>query len=204
MEQSLLDSAKIGTTYSSTLGIMFTAGSIAYYCTPQDAYIFADTGCDGTHFCTVHDVYGDMIFVVDPMRYDEYCVWPCAKNYEDFIRLLLSLGDTGVLLSAPDKNAEEFEAFCQKFLSEYDTDERRTARASLAAQYGDLAPMEDAYAYIRGILDTFDFSSIPYSDEYYESAGIPNPNKPDEDGFHFVDNGAVFTSTVEIKTIKEE
>lgn len=45
------------------------------------------------------------------------------------------------------------------------------------AEYYDAAPIDDLYTRIRSIQDTFDYSLIPFSDEYYETAGIPNPNK---------------------------
>ena len=45
----------------------------------------------------------------------------------------------------------------------------------LAAYYG-VTPMDDPYTYIRSLQDTFDYNLIPFSDDYYDSCGIPNPN----------------------------
>lgn len=38
-----------------------------------------------------------------------------------------------------------------------------------------LTPMDDPYGYVRALNNTFDFSKIRYSDDYYEQFDVPNP-----------------------------
>jgi serine/threonine-protein kinase len=57
-----------------------------------------------------------------------------------------------------------------------ETEEHTEKLRHLAAYYG-VTPMDDPYTYIRSLQDTFDYNLIPFSDDYYDSCGLPNPNK---------------------------
>jgi hypothetical protein len=176
MEQQLLASSVHAGAYDRNIGIIFEADSDTHYlCTPVDAYVFAYTGGDGVHFCTIPDTFGDMIFVVEPFPIDGIPVRPIAENFEDFIRVLLAVRFTGILLDIPFRSNAEFCDGLQTFRDQHETEEHRKQLYSLAAYYN-AAPMDDPYTYIRSLQDTFDYNLIPFSDDYYESCGIPNPN----------------------------
>ena len=63
---------------------------LPYFCTPQDAEVFGWTGVDGSHFCFIPD-FGDTVFAVSPMEPPNY-VHPVARDFRDFLRLLLACG----------------------------------------------------------------------------------------------------------------
>ena len=177
MEQQLLASSVHAGAYDRGVGIIFEADSDTHYlCTPVDAYVFAYTGGDGVHFCTIPDTFGDMIFVVEPFPIDGIPVRPIAENFEDFIRVLLAVRFTGILLDIPFRSNAEFCDGLQTFRDQHETEEHRKQLYSLAAYYN-TAPMDDPYTYIRSLQDTFDYDLIPFSDDHYDSCRLPNPNK---------------------------
>lgn len=177
MEQDLLASSIHGSTYDRNIDIIFDADSdFRYFCTPLDAYVFASTGGDGVHFCTIPDHFGDMVFVVEPIPLDEIHVRPVAENFIDFIRVLLAVRFTGILLDIPLRSEAEFREGLQIFREQHETEEHTERLRHLAAYYG-VTPMDDPYTYVRNLQNDFDYDLIPFSDDYYESCGIPNPNK---------------------------
>ena len=94
----------------SPLGALPANRDDAYDCTPKGARIFARAGVDGIHFCFVRG-YGETVFAVSPMNGATDTVHPVAANFEDFLRLLLSCGDTAPLEQAWQWNEAQFDAF---------------------------------------------------------------------------------------------
>ncbi len=177
IEQSMLESFIHGSTYDRGVGIIFDADSDShYFCTPVGAYVFAYTGGDGVHFCTIPDRFGDMVFVVEPMPLDEIHVRPVAQNFTDFIRILLAVRFTGILLDIPFQTEAEFCAGIQRFTDQCEAEEHTEKLRGLAEFYG-TEPMEEPYTYIRDLQESFDYSKIPFSSEYYELTGKKNPTQ---------------------------
>ena len=79
-----------------------------YFCTPEGAAVIGWAGVDGIHYCMIEG-FGEMIFAVSPMNTPGDYVHPLAKNFEDFLRLLLACGDAGVLEQAHQWNQERFD-----------------------------------------------------------------------------------------------
>ena len=67
----------------------FMPGGEAYFCTPVGAAILGRAGVDGIHFCTAPET-GDMILAVSPANGAEDCIHPVARDFPDFLRLLLA------------------------------------------------------------------------------------------------------------------
>ena len=59
-----------------------------YFCTPKGASIIGFAGVDGIHYCFVRG-FGEMVFAVSPMNTAPDYVHPLAKDFTDFLRLLL-------------------------------------------------------------------------------------------------------------------
>ena len=76
------------------MGIELGGEREPYFCTPRGAEIFGWAGVDGIHYCFVPG-FGETVFAVNPMGADY--VRPLAKNFEDFLRLLLACGDVAAL-----------------------------------------------------------------------------------------------------------
>ena len=76
----------------SSLGVERRTDDEPYFCTPKGASVFGWTGVDGIHFCFVRG-FGGMVFAVSPANTFPNYVHPLAKNFADFLRLLLACGD---------------------------------------------------------------------------------------------------------------
>lgn len=148
------------------VGFLVDNDPLPYFCTPKDAVILGRAGVDGIHFCTVPD-FGEMVFAVSPMNDVPDLVRPVAKDFTDFLRLLLSCGDTAAIEQAWMWSVEQFAAFVAE---NPPTPEGRVVLATLAEKM-QLTPMDDPFAYIRGLQAGFDLGKIPFTEEYYDTVG---------------------------------
>jgi len=67
-----------------------------YFCTPKGAEVIGWGSVDGIHYCFVRG-FGEMVFSVSPMNTPGNYVHPVARDFRDFLRLLLACGDTAAL-----------------------------------------------------------------------------------------------------------
>ena len=74
------------------LGVERREENLPYFCTPKGAAIFGWAGVDGIHYCFIRG-FGGMVFAVSPMNAAPDCVHPLARDFADFLRLLLACGD---------------------------------------------------------------------------------------------------------------
>ena len=153
----------------SPLGAMPTDRSDAYDCTPKGARIFARAGVDGIHFCFVRG-FGGTVFAVSPMNGASDTVHPIAANFEDFLRLLLSCGDTAALEQAWQWDEAQFDAFLR---DNPPSDEQTAVLDRLRAL--PLEPMSAPWAYIHAL--QADFDATPFRCTKEEA---PAPEKPDK------------------------
>ena len=82
-----------------------------YFCAPRGANIIGWAGVDGIHFCFIRG-FGETVFAVSPMNTPGNTVHPLARDFKDFLRLLLACGDT----AAPEQasgwwDQAQFDAF---------------------------------------------------------------------------------------------
>ncbi len=143
------------------MGIELGGEREPYFCTPRGAEIFGWAGVDGIHYCFVPG-FGETVFAVNPMGADY--VRPLAKNFEDFLRLLLACGDVAALDQAAGWRREEFDTF----VAEMPLDEGREAAKTALEERFLLAPMEEPFVYLQGVQGSFDLSQIPFSEEMTE------------------------------------
>ena len=134
----------------SPLGALPANRDDAYDCTPKGARIFARAGVDGIHFCFVRG-FGETVFAVSPMNGATDTVHPVAANFEDFLRLLLSCGDTAPLEQAWQWNEAQFDAFLR---DNPPTDEQNAVLDRLRAL--PLEPMPAPWVYIHALQADFD------------------------------------------------
>ena len=142
-----------------------------YFCTPVLSKVIGWAGVDGIHFCTSKG-FGDMIFAISPANCPGEYVHPVAKNFEDFLRLILACHDTAAIEQCWFMDREVFEDF---IANNPPTEEMQTCLDAIRKKYG-LAPMEDPFAYIRDIQKGFDYSQLTFPPEYYEL--IEEPSEP--------------------------
>ena len=142
-----------------------------YFCTPKSAKIIGWTGVDGIHYCTIK-AFGEMVFAVCPMGVAGKHAFPVAESFEDFLRVLMACGHEAHACQAHAWRREQYDAFVK------DNPIRTKAHEQilyLQNEYG-LEPIDDPYQYLKIIYDAFDFSTIPYKEDYYEY--IPRDEMP--------------------------
>lgn len=142
------------------LGVLRGDGP-AYFCTPKGASVFGWAGVDGIHYCFIRG-FGEMVFAVSPMNTAPDFVHPLARNFTDFLRLLLACGDAGALEQAWMWDERQFAAFLRDNPA---SEEQKEVLAGIA-QKMKLTAMEQPWRYIHDLQKGFDYSRIRYMEEY--------------------------------------
>ena len=144
-----------------------------YFCTPVGAKVI---GWDnGIHYCFI-DGFGEMVFCVNPDTCCDYYVYPLARNFTDFLRLILATKNTNVMqqIILWDKQAYN------DFINAPDNVEYENSKEVVAAlntlRTLDIAEMENPFAYIKDIQRDFPFDKIQFTDEYYDTLGLDRPD----------------------------
>lgn len=155
------------------LGIAQCPEAYSYFCTPKGARILGWAGVDGIHFCFIRG-FGEMVFAVSPMNPSPHFVHPLARNFGDFLSLLLSCGHSAPLEQAWQWDEEQFQAFLAK---NPPTQEQQELLSRIARQTG-LAPMARPWQYLRQLQESFDDSKIPYTEDFYDLDMNPDAPQP--------------------------
>ena len=158
----------------TNLGFSTKGDFYPYYCTPKNARILGFAGTDGIHFCTV-EKFGETVFAVSPMNFGN-CVHPIAKNFEDFLRLLLSVADTAVLEQCCLWTKEQYDSFVSEFPA---TGDQTESLNILQNKFG-IEPLGNPFEYVKELQAKFDYSAIPYTDDYFDSDMNPSLCKAEE------------------------
>ena len=157
-------------------GIERREENIPYFCTPKGADVIGWTGGDGIHYCFVRG-FGGMVFAVSPMNGGSDCVHPVAENFADFLRLLIACGGESAIEQAWQWSREQFDAFLQEYPP---SDQAKAVSAQITEKLG-LQPMDDPWGYIMQVQQAFDYTRIPYSEDYYDEDMNPDakPQPPE-------------------------
>lgn len=156
------------------LGFCQDNNYVPYYCTPKDANILASAGVDGIHYCTVPG-FGEMIFAISPMNFGD-CVHPIARTFEHLLRLLLSCVDMAALEQCYAWDEEQYKAFLIDCTA---TEKQQAVLDAIRTELG-LTPFVDAFSYVKELQAEFDYSRIPYTEDYYDpdmNAAAPMPTE---------------------------
>lgn len=138
-----------------------------YFCYPINAEVIGLEGC--ILYCFLPE-YGDMVFACNPESCADSNVYPLAKNFEDFLRLILACGSANPVEQIVWMKKEQFEAHVQKEKELQSTDQK--ALLAYLEQEFQLTPMGDPFEYVKELQLNFDDSNIQFSDEYYDTLGI--------------------------------
>lgn len=155
------------------LGMEKRSDNAPYFCTPKGATILGWAGVDGIHFCFVRG-FGETVFAVSPMNSAPNYVRPLARNFNEFIRLLLACGDTAFLEQAWQWSQAQF---CACVAENSLTGEQKSLLAEIEKKTG-LKPMENPWQYITGLQAEFDYGKLRFTEEYYDLD--MNPAAPQE------------------------
>ncbi len=80
--------------------------------TPKRSKVIGWAGVDGIHYCFAHG-FGEMVFAVSPMNTPGNYVNLVARDFMDFLRLLLACGDAAALEQVYCWDQAQFDAFLQ-------------------------------------------------------------------------------------------
>lgn len=131
----------------SQLGLAPGNACSDYFCTPKGAKVIGREGVDGIHYCFVKG-FGETVFAVNPSNPLGDCAYPLARNFEDFLRLLLACKGLAAAEQVHLWDRDGFEAFLRE--DGPPSPERQAALEGLRDGLG-LTPMEDSYGYIREV-----------------------------------------------------
>lgn len=155
-----------------------------YFCTPVDASVIGWE--NSIHYCFIRG-YGEMVFAVNPESCADVYVYPLAKNFRDFLRLILSCGSTTAIEQIIIWSKEQFEHFVSGEENPIFPEQRRVLE--IIQQALKLQPMDEPYEYVKALQAQFmdEQHEIRYSDAYYDTLGIERP-----DGTQIDDNAVEF------------
>ena len=155
------------------------------FCTPIGAEII---GWDnGIHYCFIKG-FGDMVFCVNPETCCDYNVYPIARNFCDFLGLILATGNTNILQQIIWWDKKRFENFVNSpEEQEYRVRPEVQGVLSTIRKGIDIAPIDTPFEYIKDLQSNFPYEQIPFTNEYYDTLGIERPDgtEPEENGFEF-------------------
>ncbi|MEQ2456567.1 hypothetical protein [Flavonifractor hominis] len=145
-----------------------------YFCTPVGAEII---GWDNAiHYCFI-EAWGDMVFCVNPETCCDFYVYPIAKTFRDFLRLILAVGTTNTLQQIIGWDQTLFEAFVaapeeREYRSRPEVVQvLHTIRKTLQ-----LTPMEAPFPYVKELQSQFPYAQICFSNDYYDTLGLERPD----------------------------
>ena len=157
----------------SPLSVMRREDNDPYFCTPKGASIFGWAGVDGIHFCFVRG-FGETVFAVSPMNGGKDCVHVIARDFSDFLRLLLATGDSAALEQAWQWDEAQFDAFLAE---NPPTDEQKAVLSQITTVFS-LTPMERPWQYLRELQAEFDLSKLKFTEDFYDPE--MNPDAPEQ------------------------
>lgn len=153
-----------------SIGLGWNDSDMAYFCTPVDAEVIGWLGVDGIHFCFIPSISFDMVFAVSPMPCGEHYVELIARNFQEFLSLVLFCKDTSPLEQICWMGEEQFlELLKLEEGNRYSAQE--AALNILRTEFG-IEVKPNAYQYVKSLQANFDYSTIPFSEDYYDALGI--------------------------------
>ena len=138
-----------------------------YWCYPTNSKPIGLEGC--ILYCFIEG-YDEMVFASNPETCVDTNVYPLAKNFKDFIRLILACGSANPVEQISWMSKEKFEEHVNNEIK-LQTNEHKQILQLLKEEFN-LTPIKNPYEYVKQLQANFDNSKIEYSDEYYEILGI--------------------------------
>ena len=162
------------------LGFQYACADKAttYFCTPKGAKIFATTGVGGIHYCTINK-YGDLVFAVVPDSCNGRYVFPVAKNLIQFLQLVISLGGTGLIDRIPFMGRERYDEHVKNPFIDDPPEFVDDIKAAICDAVDELQSLFDVppiegcpYDIVTELYNSFDYSDLEFTAEYYDVLGI--------------------------------
>ena len=138
-----------------------------YFCYPTNAKAIGFEGC--IMYCFI-DGYEETVFACNPESCADINVYPLAKSFDDFVRLILACGSANPVEQIVWMNKQQFEQHLQDE-KEIQTMEQKELLSFLEKELHIVA-MDYPFEYVKELQSDFDYSKIQFSDEYYDVLGI--------------------------------
>ena len=151
---------------SSLISLEKTEG-VDCFCYPTNTKAI---GFEGSIMYCFIDGYGETVFACNPESCADIYVYPLAKNFNDFIRLILACGSANPIEQIVWMNKQQFEQHLQDE-KEIQTAEQKEVLSILEKELHIIA-MEYPFEYVKELQSDFDYSKIQFSDEYYDVLGL--------------------------------
>ena len=147
----------------SAIGLEQRDTSSDYFCTPKGAKAIGWAGVDGIHYCFVKG-FDEIVFAISPMNLIGEQVHPIARSFEDMLSLLLACGSMDAIEQAYMWDEAAFDRYIQE---NQPGEVQSAAMAEIKEQLG-IEPMENPFAYIKELQESFDYNQLRFSSEYYK------------------------------------
>lgn len=138
-----------------------------YFCYPINAEAIGFEGC--IMYCFIEG-YEEMVFASNPESCADTYVYPLARNFKEFLGLIVACGSANPIEQIVWMSKEQFEQHIKEEQA-VRTNEQNIVLQQLKNKM-DIAPIDNPYEYVKEIQKNFDSSKIEYSDEYYDFLGI--------------------------------
>lgn len=137
------------------------------FCYPVNAEPIGFEGC--ILYCFLPE-YGEMVFACNSESCADIYVYPLAKNFEDFLCLILACGSANPVEQIVWMSKQQFEQHLQEEKG-IQTAEQKELLSLLKKEFH-ITAMEYPFEYVKKLQSDFDYSKIQFSDEYYDVLGI--------------------------------
>ena len=144
-----------------------------WFCAPVGLRVF---GWDGALHYGFVEGQGEKVFCVNPENFGDRLVYPLAEDFEHFVRLLLAARNANTLQQIIGWDEAQYEAF-RRDPDTVDWDYSPEVCAvldTLACELG-LTPLEEPFRYVKALQAAFDYDSLRFSGEYYDTLGLERP-----------------------------
>ena len=149
-------------------------GGIPCFCTPIGTEII---GWDnGIHYCFIKG-FGDMVFCVNPETCCDYFVYPIARNFCDFLGLILATGGTNTLQQIIWWDKKTFDDFVNSpEEQEYKVRPEVKNILDTIRKGMDVVSIDTPFEYIKNLQSKSPYEQISFTNEYYDILGIELPD----------------------------
>lgn len=167
MDNELFRRFRSLSNHSGLLGLEWSDNvDMTYFCTPIGAEIIGWPGVEGIHFCFIPSISSEMVFVVSPMPCGGHYVEPVARNFRDFLSLVLFCKGASPLEGISYMNEKQFLELIESE-NNLAWSDRDVTLEILHTKLG-IEAQPDAFRYVRSLQAEFNYDIIPFSKEYYE------------------------------------
>lgn len=155
----------------SLIGLEKSGSEGGYFCTPIGTKVIG-WECEGIHYCFIEG-FGETVFAVNPETAEENYVRPLAKNFDEFISLVLACKGTTAAEQISGWSKEQFSAFLESDDPDFAA-KRQPVLDRIERELG-IKPMENPFEYVKKLQSDFDYSKIRFTEEYYDVLGLEPP-----------------------------